>query len=337
MSSMDGGAVELRGYGPADAPAVLEVLQAAFGAWPQGIEGVDPTEFFRWKLDECPFGPQMSVVAEVDGGLVGFTGQLTWPFRHRGRTIEAIRGMDLAVHPSQRGRGISLMITRAAMERNAARGVAMTWNNPNDQSRPGLLKLGRGVVVLPRFAAPRWTIGRTIGRALGKGSRTPEDLQIEAGTAGEVLRDGDYVARVLSAVKEPDDRLVTARDLDYLRWRYGRFGLYRAFRADPDMDAAGIVIFRPRRSGSFWVAEICELLVAGNDQRSARRLLGKVRRAAGTDLLGANFNSRREAARCGFVRVRGGSLLTVRAIQSDLPDIAHPDSWGLSYGDIELI
>ncbi len=316
---------------------MLGLLQAAFGVWPLGIEGVDPTEFFRWKLDECPFGRQTSMVVEVDGEVVGFAGQLKWPLRNRGRTVPSVRGMDLAVHPSQRGRRISMKITRAAMERNAAEGLAMSWNNPNDQSRPSLLKMGRDVVVLPRFAAPHWALRRTIGRAQGKGSRTPGQLQAQADTAGELLRDGDYVAQVLGGLEEPDDRLVTARDLDYLRWRYGRFPFYWAFRADPGMDAPGIVIFRLRRSGSFWVSEICELLVASNDRRSARQLLGKVRRAAATDLLGANFNSRREAARHGFLRVRGGSLLTVRAIHADLPELTRPESWGLSFGDLELI
>jgi len=332
-----GRAIEIREYEPADEPAVLEVLRAAFGSWPHGMEGVDAAEFFRWKLEGCPFGRQVSLVAHAPDGLVGFVSQLPWPFTAAGRSLSSLRGMDLAVHPSHRGRGISTMIMHAVIEGTPA-DVALAWNNPNEQSRPGLLKTGRrDLVALPRFVAPHRAPGPVVMRTLGRRPRPPEHLPVEAGTAGEVLRDDEYASRVLREIARTDDRLVTSRDLDYLRWRYGRFALYRAFVADPGAEAPGIVIFRVRRRGRLWVSEICELLVAGNDLRSARRLLGKVRAAAPVDLLRATFCSDREAARCGFLRVRGGSLLTVRTIQPGLPDLARPQSWGLSFGDLELL
>ncbi len=331
-----GSAVRIRDYEPADKAAVLEVLQAAFGTWPHGIEGVDPSEFFRWKLESCPFGDQVSLVAEADG-VVGFVAQLPWPFRLRGRSVGSLRGMDFSVHPAHRRRGISTMIMRAAIDGTPG-DAAIAWNNPNDQSRPGLLKTGRrDVVVLPRFLAPHGAPGRTIRRALARGSRTPADLCIEAETAGSVLLDGSFVAAVLGGGDEPHGRLATAAGLDYLRWRYGQFDIYRAFRSDPGIDAPGIVIFRQRRHGALWVSQVCELLVAGDDVHCARHLLGKVRGAAPADLLTATFNSRLRAARLGFVRAGGGSLLTIRRLRPDLPDLARRQSWGLSLGDLELL
>ena len=131
---------------------------------------------------------------------------------------------------------------------------------------------------------------------------------------------------------------MTARDLDYLRWRYGRLPGYHAFRRDAAAGAAGIVIFRLRRRRSLWVSEICELLVAGDDRSTKRRLLGEVGRAAPVDLLSASFDSQREALLCGFVRVRGGALLTTRTTAVELGvEPTERDAWSLSLGDLDLL
>jgi hypothetical protein len=314
------------------------VLQAAFGRWPRLIERVDPVEFFRWKTAECPFGPSVSLVALNHRGVIGFLGQLPWLLRVQGRTVLSARGVDLGIDPSRRRRGISVAMIRAAVE-NHLSDVALAWNKPNNQSRPGLMKTERRkVVILPRFVQPRGRPGQTLRRASGKGSRTPEELTVEADTAAAVLGDGEYVSQLLAETVEPSDRLVTARDLDYLRWRYGRFGGYHAFRADTGADAPGIVIFRLQRRKSLWISDVCELLVAGDEPATKRRLLGKVRRSAASDLLRANFASHLEALRCGLVRASGGTLVTTRKIDDNLGvEPSERDAWALSLGDVDLL
>ncbi len=168
-------------------------------------------------MTECPFGPSISLVALDQGRVIGFLGQLRWPFRVGGRTVLSTRGVDLAVDPAHRRRSISMALSRWAIENNPSE-VVLAWNNPNNQSRPGLMKTGRRkVVILPRYAQLRGVFGQTLRRVAGKGSRTPEKLPVEAETAAVVLDDGDYVSQLLSETVAPDDRLPTARDLDYLR------------------------------------------------------------------------------------------------------------------------
>lgn len=330
-------AVEVRRYQPTDEPAVVELLGAAFGVWPQGIEGVAPAEFFRWKLQACPFGNSISLVAHHDGQVIGFASRLPWRLRVGGQTINSLRGMDLAVHPSHRGRGVSRMIMRASRE-DTPDEVAIRWENPNEQSRRGLLTTGgRGIVLLQRFARAQRTPARTLGRILRDSSTAPSSLEVEAEPAGDLLRDGDYVSHVLGSIEEPGGRLVTARDIDYLRWRYGRFAVYRALRADPGRDDPGIVIFRLRRRGSLWASEICELLVARENPRTGRHLLARVAAAAPTDFLIGCFDSRRRAARLGFLPAGGHLQLTAQPTRSGLPDLTRRGSWGLSFGDLELL
>src|SRR3977135_2805149 len=111
----DGG-VEVRAFATEDEPAVLEVLRAAFGEWPRGIHGATPSEFFRWKHMESPFGPSSLLVAEADGAVIGLLAYMRWRFRAGEQTLEPMRGVDFALHPDHRRPGASSALTKAAVE-----------------------------------------------------------------------------------------------------------------------------------------------------------------------------------------------------------------------------
>ena len=234
-------AVKVRAFEAADEPQVLELLKAAFGAWPGEIERGAPAEFFRWKHMASPFGPSVLMVAETDGEVIGFYAYMAWRFRAQVGVLTTMRGVDLAVHPAHRRRGVSLAI-RAEPE--FSDDVAFFWSNPNEPSRPGSLMAGRHRVgKFPRFARPCGQLRETIRRAREQGSKTPAQLQVEADTASEILGDGAPASALLGQAKGVGDRLQTAKDLDYLRWRYGRFEDYRAVQTDAGQ-AGGLVIFR---------------------------------------------------------------------------------------------
>jgi hypothetical protein len=289
-------------------------------------------------MTECPFGPSVSLVALSEGRVIGFLGQLRWLLRLRGQSVLSIRGVDLGIAPAYRRRGISAAMIRWAMENHPPE-VALAWNNPNNQSRPGLMKAGpRRLVKLPRYVQPRRAFGQTLLRVSGWGTKTPQALAVQAETATAILSDGEYVSQLLAEMVEPQDRLVTARNLDYLRWRYGRFGDYRAFRAGATASVPGIVFFRLRRFGSLWVSEVCEMLVAGGERATTRRLLGMVRRSAAADLISASFGSGLEAMRYGFLDIGRGTLVTARMIDPSLRvEPAQRDAWALSRGDVDLL
>ncbi len=328
-------AVKVRPFEAEDEPQVLDVLKAAFGAWPGEIERGAPAEFFRWKHMASPFGPSVLMVAETDGEVIGFYAYMAWRFRAQVGVLTTMRGVDLAVHPAHRRRGVSLAI-RAEPE--FSDDVAFFWSNPNEPSRPGSLMAGRHRVgKFPRFARPCGRLRETIRRAREQGSKTPAQLQVEADTASEILGDGAPASALLGQAKGVGDRLQTAKDLDYLRWRYGRFEDYRAVQTDAGQ-AGGLVIFRPRRLGPFWVLDVCELFVERNDYPTARHLLGQVSRTAPADFISCSFASGRDAALCGFVQSPGGMVLMAAPLQQNLaPDPTKRASWALSRGDLELL
>ncbi len=333
-----GGAVSVRVFEAADEPRVLELLQAAFGEWPRHVDGVTAAEFFHWKHMASPFGPSIGLLAEAECTIIGFLGLLTWRLQVDGQLRKTIRGVDLAVDPAVRRRGASMALINAARE-HFPPDTSFGWNNPNEYSRGGVLKSGRRKVNgVPRFVALGGTPWGTVRRASARGSRTPERISVEADTAATVLDDGAGLSRLLERTGEPGDRYVTAKDLDYLRWRYGRFEEYRALVAGEDGHCSGLAIFRVRRHGRFWVSQVCELLAERGERRIVRRLLRGVRRAAPVDGVACAFPSRRQAARCGFLESLRGAALTANPLREGIvPDPTLAASWALSLGDLELL
>jgi GNAT superfamily N-acetyltransferase len=330
------GAVEARAFQAKDETGVLELLRVAFGRWPRDIEGVTPSEFFRWKHVDGRFGPSILVVAEAHGSVIGFVAYLPWQLSARGQLVSTMRGVDFAVHPSFRRRGVSMTMRAAAKFPSNA---VFTWSNPNDQSRPGGLSWGqREVRNLPHFVRPGRTPRVTLQRTFAKGSKTPRHLSIDADAAGEILRDGTHASLLLASMKDPGCRFSTVKDLAYLRWRYGHLGEYRAIRSDAEVGASGMVIFRARQHGRFWVSHICELFAEHEDRRTVRHLIDRVGDAASADFISCSFPSRRSAALCGFVPYRSRKAVMVYPLQPNLaPDPTQRASWSLSLGDLDLL
>ncbi len=131
---------------------MLELMRDAFGQWPRRLEGVAPSRFFQWKHTDCPFGPSVRLVACADVAPIGFLGQMPWSLRCGERVLSTMRGVDLAVDPAHRRRGVSMSLLGAARAHYSA-DVAFAWSNPNEYSRGGVLKAPgrRRVDGLPRF------------------------------------------------------------------------------------------------------------------------------------------------------------------------------------------
>lgn len=331
---------DVREYAPGDEEAVLDLLAAAFGRWPSGLEDVEPREFFRWKTELCPFGASRSWVVETGGELVAFVAQLPWRMHAGDRTLTTLRGTDLAVHPDHHGRGIAQQLLRGVLAAQRE-DVALTWNNPTAPSRKSQLKVGRRkVVAVPRFARPGAAPVQTFGRILTRGPSLVDAPKVTAPPAVEVLSDDAFLARVIERLPLERTRLTTLRTPEYLRWRYS-FESYRAVRTDgADEDGSGIAIFRLRRSEArgrtVWLADVCELLAPR--PRVARELLRAVARASAADFACATFTSHSHALRHA-VPLRAGAIeLLARPVHADLPvDPTRSSGWALSLGDLELL
>ena len=117
-----------------DLPDVLEALTEAFG------DGFDPS-WFHWKHETSPWGRSEAWVARDDRGLLGVRIMLPWQFRSEAGTLRAYRPCDTVTVPRARGRGVFSRLTREAIANLEGNGVFI-FNTPNEQSKPGYLKMG---------------------------------------------------------------------------------------------------------------------------------------------------------------------------------------------------
>lgn len=308
----------------ADLAQVLELLEASLGWVPDDQSAA----FFAWKHHESPFGRSPAWVA-VDGDrIVGLRVWLRWEFEDGSRTYRAIRAVDTATHPEYQGRGIFRLLTTQSLDLMREEGVDFVFNTPNEQSRPGYLKMGwEQVGKLPteaRFRSP-------LAAARAVRARVPADKWSQPSDAGvpaaEALADDARVSSLLRARDDGDGRLRTALATDVLRWRYGFGPLhYRALTGDD-----GLAVFRVRRRGDSLEGVVC--VVLARDRAGEARLLRRVARESGADHL---VRIARETDwRAGFVPLPGqGPILTWRSVTQDqMPTL---EQWDLGMGDVEL-
>jgi GNAT superfamily N-acetyltransferase len=327
--------VAIREFEDEDEAGVVDLLGVCFGLWPLGIDGVPARDFFSWKHSANPFGRSLMVVGESGGRVVAFAAWLRWRLRIGDEVIEAMRGVDFCVHPSHRGHGLQVELINFAQERFPAN-LALTFSTPNELSRPGALRAGRGRVgPLRRFVRATHPVRGAARMISPTSSEQRGRPRVAADSAADVLAEGERISRFIEAVPAPGDRLATARGLDYLSWRYGRFPDYRAVRIETGGELVGLAIFRMAH-GKVWKSSVCELLVRDHERGVARQLLDQVA-TRDVDAIVCSFPSPREAARCGFVPAPGGRVLLARPRRELCVDPGHQSAWALSIGDEELL
>jgi GNAT superfamily N-acetyltransferase len=317
-----GAELEVRTATDDDLPQVLQLLQSSLG-W---VPDEQYAAFYRWKHHDNPFGRSPAWVAVDAGRIVGLRVWLRWRFVADGRRWDAVRAVDTATHPDHQGRGIFRWLTTSSLEVLAEQGFAHVFNTPNEQSRPGYLKMGWETVgklpVAVRFRSP-------VSAARALRARVPADkwsLPCEAGSPAAVaLTDDDELRQLIERL--PQDRIRTDLDPAVLRWRYGFGPLhYRAIRVD-----RGLTLFRLRRRGPAVEAVVGHVLAP--DRRTAGRLIRAVARTTRADQV--LQITRQPHLGAGFLPLPGvGPILTWRALSEErTPPL---DDWALTMGDVEL-
>ncbi len=293
--------------------------------------GSDPRfgELFRWKHVENAFGPSPMWVACDADRIVGFRVFMRWQFECNGSTLNAVRAVDTATHPDFQGRGIFTRLTLQALEDVRHEGVDFVYNTPNDQSRPGYLKMGWQEV--GRAPARFRPTGITSLAALRQ-ARTAAAHWSERSHIGipfrALLENGDDLDRLL-AERKPTTRLRTLTTLSTLAWRYGSPLLgYRAVLASDDI-RDGVAVLRVRKRGHAREVALVEFIVPQEaDVSLFARKVARVSSDDGDYLLAVGLSR-------GFIPLsRIGPIVTTRAVASAAPTSVK--DFELSLGDIEL-
>jgi hypothetical protein len=221
-----------------------------------------------------------------------------------------------------------------AVDRLRAQGTAFVFNTPNDQSRPGYLKMGWRVVGRPPVSVRLGSVPSAVRMVR---SREPAHRWSEPSAIGEPA--SAFLAAAAAPIGEllasqPKSRGIrTARSVDYLSWRYGaEFLGYRAVPANEGVER-GVVICRVRRRGAARELVLDELLVPDGDSRLASAMVRTLAAEADADYI---IRIDKRAVSAGrFIRLpRQGPVLTWREVcDARMPALADFD---LTMGDVEL-
>ena len=238
-----------------------------------------------------------------------------------------MRAVDTATVGEYQGRGIFRALTLQAVAELTLEGVGIVFNTPNDQSRPGYLKMGWSAVGrLPIGVIPSGPRGlRRMARARVPAERWSE--RTEVGIDGRVLSSEPHMARSLLRYA-PASGFRTNRTAAYLAWRTSLEPLhYRLVTATPGDAENGGVIFRLRRRGEALEAAIVEQLLP--NRLAGLALVSKVLQETRADYaIGL-----REGRSSGLLPLpHQGPLLTTRPLAATPPR----EGWRLSLADVEL-
>lgn len=327
---------------PADRDAIRGLMKASLG------EGVIPRTdaFWAWKHEINPFGPSPVLVAEADGMLVGLRAFMRWTWWAGSRAFPAVRAVDTATHPDWQGRGIFKRLTLSLRETVQAEGVSFVYNTPNDQSRPGYLKMGWSAVGRPTiWVSPRRPVRLLAAYARGMYGGTEESPpEVQAELAGAHFLRPAVRAIADRAAGNPGATYGTRRTSGYLEWRYASIPDFRYHAMSKgEGDDGAIVVLRTRRRGALSEIRICDVVAgpAAGARWNAVALLRGAARVADADVAIAMPGSVPDAwmAMAGYLPVpKVGPVLTVYPLNvaPGTPDPLVRSSWRLSVGDLEL-
>lgn len=321
-----------------DKPAMIELLKKSLG------EGLIPKSeaLWTWKHEENPFGPSFVLLAEEDNTLIGLRAFMQWQWQWKGSVYKAIRAVDTATHPDHQGKGIFKKLTLQQLELCKQQGIHFVFNTPNDQSRPGYLKMGwvqQGRMPL------KLKILNPIALAWALASKKST---VSAATDPTPKQDWDArVFQLLENYTVESDHLNTVLSPSYIRWRYTDNPL---FNYTYFTDFETFLLIGRIKSHSFTRELRLVDCMFFNNASSNRRISSRISKVVlpyckknkirVVSFSGQQYQSYKSNLNwMGIIPVQNrGPIVTLRDLNMNerFPELLDIKNWGYSLGDMEL-
>ena len=336
-------AIAIDEYTPADAPEVISLMNRSLGRTQQVRRDVD---YWHWKHEQNPFGRSIVLLARSDGQLVGLRAFMQWQLQIQGQMVRVGKPVDTVTHPEFQRRGIFRQLTNRACEVAKQRGIFLLFNTPNQNSRPGYLKLGWKPIGNVRFRfrpLHPWRMGWRLLTNKGSGSSPSVWTALRAVPAATLLQDHALVKDLL--VETVDyDRAVTVKSYEWLRWRYSEHPHLSYFAMDVRRQGVleGIVFFRANRRHGMHEIMVVDCLTRGDNVKVTQELFRKMRRLPEADYLVGCWNPATPTGRCWQRATLPAPPQKSAALIGRLQGPVEADwdpfeltQWNLSLGDLE--
>ena len=130
--------MEIREANETDISEIVKVLKASLGE-----DQIELSEkVWQYKHTDNPFGKSIVLIAVENEKIIGVRAFMRWEWEYASKKYKALRAVDTATHPEHQGKGIFKKLTLKAVDLAKLNNDNFIFNTPNDQSRPGYLKMG---------------------------------------------------------------------------------------------------------------------------------------------------------------------------------------------------
>ena len=331
--------MQIRPANPQDKPAMIELLKKSLG------EGMIPKSeaLWTWKHEQNPFGASFVLLAEENNTLIGLRAFMQWQWQWKGTVYKAIRAVDTATHPDHQGKGIFKKLTLQQLELCKQQGIHFVFNTPNDQSRPGYLKMGwvqQGRMPLKFKVLNPLLLGLKLAFKKGKTISTSDDptpLQQWDPRVFEIT--DNYIPQT--------NLLNTVLSSAYIRWRYADNPLFRyVYFTDYE---SFLLIGRIKPHSFTRELRLVDFMFLNNSSTNRRinsRLsklvipFCKNNNAQVVSFSGQQYQSYKSHLNwMGILPVQNrGPIVTLRDLNMNeqFPELLDIKNWGYSLGDMEL-
>jgi GNAT superfamily N-acetyltransferase len=334
-----------------DIPGIVELLKKSLG------ESLLPKSelYWRWKHVENPFGVSPVLVTFDGDELVGVRAFMPWKWqRADGQVLQAVRAVDTATHPDYQGKGIFKKLTLSLLEYCQEHGTDVVFNTPNQNSKPGYLKMGwREAGKLPIHIELLRPVSMVLARLRRR--RAAESVNddrvpgIAAGRAPDSARVANWlehpgVTAVLESSRQQRGQTwYTPHTRESLLWRYDhvpvvQYGAHGMMRGE---QLEALMFYRLKPSGMGVEFRVADMFVRADVSKRALAawVRAEARRQKADYITVSGYNPWYKGS--GLLNFRGlriGPGVTIRAVASEekLADLEAFRAWSPSLGDLEL-
>ncbi|MGZ5190016.1 MAG: GNAT family N-acetyltransferase [Flavisolibacter sp.] len=330
--------MQLRSATPEDRPAIVELLRKSLGE-----SSIPKSELlWQWKHEKNPFGPSHILLAEEKNTLLGLRAFLQWEWSWKGKIYKSIRAVDTATHPDHQGKGIFKKLTLQQIELSKQRGVSFVFNTPNDQSKPGYLKMGWiELGKLPLKLKLLRPLSLAYSRIFKEKSSKVENQQPSH---------DNWAPAILNLVNDlsgKSDQLSTRLSPEYISWRYEKNPL---FNYNYFTDSKTFLIISRIKSHSFAqelrIVEIILLNSLADHKKTNAEIRKQVLQFCKSNTIdfisisGLEYLLHKDCLKwMGLIPIRAlGPDITLRDLNMNdkFPELLNMNNWAYSLGDLEL-
>lgn len=302
-----------------DIKDIVEVLKASLGEEKLSLS----EEIWNYKHFSNPFGESIVLLAEENTKIIGVRAFMKWQWQSKNKIFSSLRAVDTATHPDFQGRGIFKNLTLKAVEVAKDSGNHLVFNTPNDQSRPGYLRMGWKTVGKVNVG-----IKPTLSFLFSSKFDQPYALQIKA-SDDEI----DKLCERWNAKLSSGNKIFTPKNRRYLKWRYENNPLqsYEVF-ANDRLYLAGYVKQRNRLK-EFRISEC--IFDERQTNKELKSIIKNIRKRFGGHLVSFSPQLLSLGGKEGYF----GPILTLNNLNlssADEVSFFNINNWYNSLGDLEL-